>query len=53
MRLSVLSGAALSVALATLVAADNASDVVSLTSADFEKSLGDEALTLVEFFAPW
>jgi protein disulfide-isomerase A1 len=53
MRFNVLSGAALSLALATFAAADNASDVLQLTATDFEKSLADEPLMLVEFYAPW
>jgi hypothetical protein len=51
------SGAVASVALAALVAAEGASDapsdVVALTAADFDKSIGAEALMLVEFYAPW
>lgn len=51
------SGAIASVALAALVAAegasDAASDVLSLTTSDFDKTIGAEALMLVEFYAPW
>lgn len=41
------------VALAALVAADAASDVLSLTATTFESSVNPEPLILVEFFAPW
>jgi hypothetical protein len=53
MRFSALSGAAASVALATLVAAEGATDVLALTTAEFEKSIAEEPLMLVEFYAPW
>ena len=51
MRFSLLvsSGVAL---LASLVAAD-ASDVISLTSENFDAVVKPEPLILVEFFAPW
>lgn len=39
--------------LAVLVAADQASDVISLTAQTFESTVNAEAITLVEFFAPW
>ena len=39
--------------LAALAAAEDASDVISLTSETFESTLKGEALALVEFFAPW
>ena len=39
--------------LAVLVAADQASDVISLTAQTFESIVNVEAITLVEFFAPW
>ncbi|TFK23265.1 disulfide isomerase [Coprinopsis marcescibilis] len=40
-------------ALASLALAEAASDVLSLTSADFEGKISSESLLLVEFFAPW
>jgi protein disulfide-isomerase A1 len=40
-------------ALATVVIADGASDVLSLTSATFASTVDPESLILVEFFAPW
>ncbi|KAG2013608.1 disulfide isomerase [Coprinopsis cinerea AmutBmut pab1-1] len=39
--------------LASLVFAEAASDVISLTAANFESSVNSEPLLLVEFFAPW
>lgn len=39
--------------LAALVAADQASDVISLTAQTFESTVNTEPLVLVEFFAPW
>jgi protein disulfide-isomerase A1 len=41
------------VALAVLAAADGTSNVISLTSGDFDQSVQAESLMLVEFFAPW
>lgn len=40
-------------ALAALVAADEASDVISLTAQTFQSTVDAEPLALVEFFAPW
>jgi protein disulfide-isomerase A1 len=53
MRLSTFSGAALSLVLAALVAAEGASDVIDLTADTFESTVNGEDLALVEFFAPW
>ncbi|TFK43487.1 protein disulfide isomerase [Crucibulum laeve] len=53
MRFSSLSAPASLLALATLVLGEAASDVLSLTTADFESSVADAPLMLVEFFAPW
>ena len=39
-------------ALAALVAADEVSDVISLTAQTFQSTV-DTELSLVEFFAPW
>jgi protein disulfide-isomerase A1 len=39
--------------LAALVAADQASDVSSLTAQTFESTVNTEPMSLVEFFAPW
>ncbi len=39
--------------LASLVAAEAASDVISLTASSFESVVNPEPLILVEFFAPW
>jgi hypothetical protein len=40
-------------ALAALVAADEASDVISLTAQTFQSTVDAEPIALVEFFAPW
>lgn len=40
-------------ALAALVAADETSDVISLTAQTFESTVETESIALVEFFAPW
>ncbi|KAF8974519.1 disulfide isomerase [Flammula alnicola] len=40
-------------ALAAVVLANEASDVISLTAATFESTVNAEPLILVEFFAPW
>ena len=40
-------------ALAALVAADEASDVISLTAQTFQSIVDTEPIALVEFFAPW
>lgn len=54
MRCLKLSALALSFAsLAFAADADAHSDVLDLTSADFESKVNPEALILVEFFAPW
>ncbi|KAF8897574.1 protein disulfide isomerase [Infundibulicybe gibba] len=53
MRLSSLSAPAAVLALAALVCAENASDVISLTAATFDDLVKPEPLMLVEFFAPW
>lgn len=52
MRFS-LSAPASALILASLVFADAASDVLTLTTATFESTLNPEPLVLVEFFAPW
>ena len=51
MRFSLLVSSSVAL-LASLVAAD-ASDVVSLTSENFDAVVKPEPLILVEFFAPW
>lgn len=51
MRFSLLVSSGV-VLLASLVAAD-ASDVLSLTSENFDAVVKPEPLVLVEFFAPW
>lgn len=51
MRFSLLVSSSIAL-LASFVAAD-ASDVVSLTSENFDAVVKPEALILVEFFAPW
>ncbi|KII95150.1 hypothetical protein PLICRDRAFT_33983 [Plicaturopsis crispa FD-325 SS-3] len=53
MRFSTFASSASALALATLVAADAASDVLSLTASTFDSSVKSEPLILVEFFAPW
>jgi len=54
MRCLKLSALALSFAsLAFAADPDAHSDVLDLTSADFESKVNPEALILVEFFAPW
>lgn len=62
MRLSALHSPALALALALLVFADGEksdvpsdvpSDVVKLTAANFDDSVKNTSLMLVEFFAPW
>ena len=40
-------------ALASIVAADDASDVIDLTPETFDTIVKPEPLMLVEFFAPW
>jgi hypothetical protein len=40
-------------AFAALVAADEASDVISLTAQTFQSTVDAESIMLVEFFAPW
>jgi protein disulfide-isomerase A1 len=52
MRLSTFLSPAL-LALSAITAAEGTSDVVSLTSANFESVVNPEPLILVEFFAPW
>ena len=53
MRLSTLSLPASVLALASLVLAEGDSDVVSLTTGNFDSWVSAEPLALVEFFAPW
>jgi hypothetical protein len=53
MRLCSLTASASILALASLVFADADSDVISLTTKNFEESVATEPLVLVEFFAPW
>ena len=53
MRISSLLASVLSLALATLAVAEEASDVVDLTPANFKSVVDPEKLILVEFFAPW
>ncbi|KAL1690062.1 thioredoxin-like domain-containing protein [Schizophyllum commune] len=53
MRLSSLIPATLLAFSSLVIAADAESDVISLTSDNFEKSVKKEDLMLVEFFAPW
>lgn len=48
----ILSSAAV-FTLVSVVAADGASDVISLTSSNFDAIVNPEPLILVEFFAPW
>jgi protein disulfide-isomerase A1 len=54
MRFAALSA---SLALAALVAAEGASeaatDVLALTTAEFDKAIAEEPLMLLEFYAPW
>lgn len=52
MRLSILSPV-LAVAFASYAAAQDASDVLTLTASDFSSHVDNEPLILVEFFAPW
>lgn len=40
-------------AFLTVVLANEASDVISLTASAFESTVNAESLILVEFFAPW
>lgn len=40
-------------AFLTVVLANEASDVISLTASTFESTVNAESLILVEFFAPW
>lgn len=47
------SVSALALALATLAAAEEASDVINLSASDFDSLVNPEPLILVEFFAPW
>lgn len=51
MRLATLS--ALLLAAATRVFAADESDVLNLTSANFDSTVDPADLILVEFFAPW
>jgi hypothetical protein len=53
MRVSTLSRACVTLVLAALAAAENASDVIELNAASFDAALKAEPLMLVEFFAPW
>lgn len=54
MRYSSLFSPALALALASSAfASDAPSDVLSLTSTDFDNTVNPEPLILVEFFAPW
>jgi protein disulfide-isomerase A1 len=53
MRLLPFIPAASAFVLATLVAAEGASDVLDLKADTFESSVNPEPLILVEFFAPW
>lgn len=53
MRFSHLFSSATALALATVVVADGASDVLSLTADSFDSVVNPEPLILVEFFAPW
>jgi protein disulfide-isomerase A1 len=53
MRLSTLLTTASSLLLATLALAEGPSDVVDLTSSNFNSLVTPEKLILVEFFAPW
>ncbi|KAF6762274.1 disulfide isomerase [Ephemerocybe angulata] len=53
MRFSTISLQASFLALASLAAAEADSDVLNLTSANFESTVSAEPLVLVEFFAPW
>lgn len=48
-----LSQVASLIALASLAAAEGASDVLSLNAGNFDSSVTPEPLILVEFFAPW
>ena len=47
------SASATLLAFLTVVLANEASDVISLTTSTFEASVNAEPLMLVEFFAPW
>lgn len=56
MRLSSFQVPVCLLALASYAAAEasaDASDVLKLTAETFEKSVSDNSLVLVEFFAPW
>ncbi|KAG6816918.1 hypothetical protein H0H87_001620 [Tephrocybe sp. NHM501043] len=53
MRLSAVSSPVCLLALASLVLGEAASDVLKLTSANFEETVSSNDLMLVEFFAPW
>ena len=54
MRFSRLFSSATALALVSVVlAADGASDVINLTSNNFDAIVNPESLILVEFFAPW
>jgi protein disulfide-isomerase A1 len=53
MRIPSVLASAFSLALATLVVAEAASDVVDLTPSNFKSVVDPEKLILVEFFAPW
>ncbi|KAI9508935.1 thioredoxin-like protein [Russula earlei] len=53
MRIPHLLTAVFSLALASLALADAASDVIDLSTANFQSVVDPEKLILVEFFAPW
>ena len=53
MRISLLLASVVSLTLATLAVAEEASDVIDLTPANFKSVVDPEKLILVEFFAPW
>jgi len=53
MRFSRLFSSATVLALVSVVVADGASDVINLTSDNFDAVVNPESLILVEFFAPW
>ena len=48
-----MARAALFIALVALASACAASDVLTLTESNFESSLADKDIALVEFYAPW
>ncbi|RDB22496.1 Protein disulfide-isomerase [Hypsizygus marmoreus] len=53
MRFSSLRSPACVLALASLVLAETASDVLKLNAANFEETVSSNPLMLIEFFAPW